>query len=310
MVKCKSPLMNQLSFINNMKRKFLYFSILSMAILIGMVSCQKEYSLENGILNSPATGSLTDSLGFCLGDSVHGTYYNGITPGSDTCFVDIKVNVVTPGTYSIKSNLQNGFLFADSGFFNSAGITTVRLRPLGTPIIQVTTDFLVTFDSTTCGFTVLVGDSTGHSIPTGGDLALALSDSAWTFMQGASTFVGPVDTAFLLDTLTLKVLSINGSTAATGDSTFSIGMFLPVGAITPGAYPTSTSGYFYLVDNANPTIPVYSADPSTIGFIVNINITSYDAVLHVVAGNFSGTARDATGNPATISGGKFTALVQ
>ncbi|MBS1729169.1 MAG: hypothetical protein JSS67_00180 [Bacteroidetes bacterium] len=294
-----------------MKRKFFLLSLFSSVLLLfGLGGCQKEYSLENGILDSPATGSLTDSLGFCLGDSVYGTYYNGITPGSDTCFVDIKVNVLTPGTYSIKSNLQNGFLFADSGYFNSTGITTVRLRPLGTPIIQVATDFLVTFDSSTCGFTVMINDSTGHSIPTGGDLDLALSDSAWTFMQGASTFVGPVDTAFLMDTLTLKVLSVNGYTAATGDSALNIGMFLPVGTITPGTYPTSTSGYFYFIDNANPTVPVYSADPSTIGFVVTINILSYDDVLHVVAGNFSGTARDASGNPVNITGGKFTALVE
>lgn len=293
-----------------MKRKFFYFSILGIALFFGMVGCQKEYSLENGILNSPATGSLTDSLGFCLGDSVYGSYYNGITPGGDTCFVDIKVNVLTPGTYNIKSNLQNGFMFADSGFFNSTGITTVRLRPLGTPIIQVITDFLVTMDSTTCGFSVNVQDSTGHSIPPDdGDLDLALSDSAWTFMQGASTFVGPIDTAFILDTLSLKVLSINGTTVATGDSSINIGIFLPSGTITPGTYPTNTSGYFYMIDNANPIVPIYAADPTTIGFVVNINITAYDAVLKVVSGTFSGTAKDAAGNPATISAGKFTAFV-
>lgn len=292
-----------------LKNKFVYFSILLMAAIFAMAGCQKEYSLENGILNSPATGSLTDSLGMCLGNTVHGTYYNGITPGGDTAFVDIQVNVITPGSYNIKSNLQNGFLFADSGFFNTTGITTVRLRPLGTPIIQVLTDFLVTFDSTTCGFSIDVQDSTGHSTGgSGGDTTLAKSDSAWTFQSNSLKFQGPLDLAYVKDTLALHILNINGTTA-TGDTTFTVGVFLPTTDIALGTYQTSTSGFLYFVDNANPTVPIYASDPSTIGFVVTINITSYDPVLKVVSGDFSGTAMDATGNPATISSGKFTSLV-
>ncbi len=293
-----------------LKNKFFYFSILLSAVIFALTGCQKEYSLENGSTDTPATGSLTDSLGVCLGSTVHGTYYNGITPGGDTAYVDLQVNVTSPGTYNIKSNLQNGFLFADSGYFNATGVTTVRLRPLGTPILQVITDFQVTFDSTTCGFAIDVQDSTGHSTGggTGGDTTLAKSDSAWTFIGNSQKFQGPLDLASVKDTLSLHVLTINGTTT-TGDTSFTIGVFLPTTDIALGSYPTSTSGFLYFVDNANPTVPIYAADPSTTGFVVTINVTAYDPVLKVVSGNFSGTAVDALGNPVTIASGQFTSLV-
>src|SRR6476620_992204 len=101
------------------------------------LSCQKEYSYEQKATIGEAKGSLKDSLGNCLPNSVHGTFYNGVNPGSDTAFVEIQVNVDSAGNYRIYTDLQNGFMFADSGFFNTTGIATVRLKPIGTPILNI-----------------------------------------------------------------------------------------------------------------------------------------------------------------------------
>src|SRR4030095_7454859 len=126
-------------------------AIISCSVVL-FPSCQKEMSEEHGLELQDAEGSLQDSLNNCLPSTVFGTFYNGITPGSDTCFVEIQVNVTAAGNYVISTDLQNGFEFLDSGFFNNTGLNTIRLRPIGTPIIPVATSFNVTFDSSVCSF--------------------------------------------------------------------------------------------------------------------------------------------------------------
>src|SRR5690242_9024782 len=100
-------------------------------------SCQKDFSVEVGNTLVGA-GSLWDSVGNCLPDTVIGTFYNGVTPGSDTAYVEIQVNVTQTGSYNITTTLplQNGFEFADSGFFSNTGINIIRLKPIGTPILN------------------------------------------------------------------------------------------------------------------------------------------------------------------------------
>src|SRR4051812_6084869 len=121
-----------------MKQNVLFFLF---AIGFGVIfnSCQKEFSLENPVSKADAKGSLTDSLGNCLYDSVHGTFYDGVAPGGDTAYVEVKVQVDSVGNYRIYTDFQNGFMFADSGFFNATGINTIKLKPIGTPLLQIVT---------------------------------------------------------------------------------------------------------------------------------------------------------------------------
>src|SRR6185436_2135417 len=77
--------------------------------------------------------------------------------------------VTKTGSYSISTDMQNGFRFVDSGFFNAIGINIIKLKPIGTPIIPVATIFSVSFDSSTCSFVVNVQDSTGTGLGGGGD---------------------------------------------------------------------------------------------------------------------------------------------
>lgn len=149
-------------------KKIFYLCITLLSICaIFIISCNKEVSLENGITDIQAEGSLRDSTtDTCYASVVHGTFYNGVTPGSDTAYVTVQVNVTKAGTYNISSDAQNGIIFSDSGFFNVTGLQTIELKPIGTPILNVPTDFTYTFDSTTCGFTIDVQDSTGTGLGT------------------------------------------------------------------------------------------------------------------------------------------------
>jgi hypothetical protein len=292
-----------------------FFSIIVISCFLLFFSCQKEYSYEKGATVGEAKGSLKDSLGNCLPDSVHGTFYNGVTPGSDTAFVDIQVNVDSAGNYHIYTDLQNGFMFADSGFFTNTGITTVRLKPIGTPILNMPTSFIVTFDTTACGFTINVQDSTGTGLggggnPGGGTDSTNLSDTAWKFsVDAGGTFNGPIDSAFLKDTTFGTFLVLVGSTVATGDSAFVLSVPTNGGVITPGTYTTDTSSVFYLYD-LTAGVYIYSANVTTApGSVVTITISSYDPVTKIVTGTFSGTATDASSNIVTISNGSFKVKV-
>jgi hypothetical protein len=75
-----------------MKNIFSAILLVSCSALLFCSSCQKELSSEVGLLDS-AKGTLKDSTDNCMPVTVHGTYYGGITPGADTCFIDLRVNV-------------------------------------------------------------------------------------------------------------------------------------------------------------------------------------------------------------------------
>ena len=244
-------------------------------------------------------------------DSVHGTFYNGVTPGSDTAYVEVKVRVDSVGSYTITTDLQNGFMFADSGFFNTTGINIVRLKPIGTPILQKPTLFTVSFDTSICSFTVNVKDSTGTGLGGGGgiDDTTNFSDTAWQFSQGLNKYNGIFDQAFVVDTLGGSYMVLIGSTAETGDTAFVLSVPTLVGVITPGTYTTLTTSVFYLQDLFAGPPAIFSANFLTAPDFITINILSYNASTKIVTGNFSGTAKDAAGNSVPITSGSFKALI-
>lgn len=278
-------------------------------LLLIFSACQKEMSIEFP-KSLAAEGSLKDSTGNCLKDSIAGTYYGGIEPGRDTAYIMVDVNVTTTGSYSIYTNTQDGFYFSDSGYFSTKGINTIKLKPIGTPIIAGPYDFNITFDSTVCTVTINVQDSTGTGLGGGTTTPTDpnLSDTAWKFSGPAGNYNGSVDTAFESDSAGVHYLAIAGFTQGTGDSAWQIGVAFTGGAITTGTFQTVSSSLFAFSDATNGT-PIYVADPQTSTVNTVINITSYDATTKIIKGNFSGTATDSGGNPVTITNGSFTARV-
>src|SRR5580658_9715879 len=125
--------------------------------------CTKDVSQELTIVpeGAVATGTLKDSVGNCLPDSVYGSYYDGVSPG-DTNYVQMQVNVYQLGSYTIQSNVQNGFQLSATGNFTSLGINTIKLIPSGPPLNIGSTNFTIDYDAGSCIITVNVMDSTGH----------------------------------------------------------------------------------------------------------------------------------------------------
>ena len=149
---------------NSMKKIFSFLFIICCAVVL-FFSCQKDFSVENGNTQF-AAGSLWDSTGNCLPDTVIGTFYDGVTPGSDTAYVEIQVNVTQTGSYNIstRSNLKTVLSLLIQDFFQIQGLILSGLKPIGTPILNTPTTFTVSFDSSFCSFTVNVQDSTGTGL--------------------------------------------------------------------------------------------------------------------------------------------------
>lgn len=299
----------------------LLYCFVVITCFLTLFSCRKEYSLEQGNI-VPAEGSLWDSSGACLPSTVHGTFYGGITPGSDTAYVEIQVNVSQTGSYNIETDLQDGFSFADSGFFSNTGINTVRLKPIGIPIIPTTSTFTVGFDSTACSFTVVIQDSTGTGLGGGGDTTNPQNNNAWQFTTSAGTFSGVFDTAVItLDTTIWQsggqMLVLQGLKTNTTDSLIAFYVYLPTGAIVPGSYatqslPPSNASLFAFIDfSADPVngTPIYASFPGDATANVIVNIVSFDNATQIVKGTFAGKTEDENGNKVDVSNGSFTATV-
>jgi len=281
--------------------RVLFFGLIFLFTSVAFISCSKEYSVESGV---PAKGSLHDVGGNCYTSTVSGTYAKGIAT-NDKNYVDLQVNVTTAGNYSISTSTTNGFSFSDAGSFTSTGVQTVRLKAAGKPTLVETTLFSVTFDTTTCSFSVNVVDS-AKVVPNVND-----ADSAWSFKEGTKFFHGYIDTAFSFDTTAFgqqfKVVFIQGLTAATGDSVFLLSVAFPGGSIQPGTYTTTTTGLFQFLGSYNAIDTLYSATPEIPSVITTITISSYNSSTKVISGSFSGQAKNKSGATVLVSAGKFTA---
>ncbi|MBI1344297.1 MAG: hypothetical protein GC171_15340 [Terrimonas sp.] len=171
-----------------MNTKFSLGAILLLTVII--FSCQKELSYETNA--APSDGSLqADGTGICLGNTVNGTY-KADTALLSSNYVDVAVNVIVPGSYTIYTDTINGYSFKATGNFTAAGITTVRLQGAGKPIAQGVNTFTVNYDSTQCFFSVTVTGSGGGG---GGTASFTLDATAGncnnpvlqgTYMQGTA----------------------------------------------------------------------------------------------------------------------------
>jgi hypothetical protein len=101
------------------------------------VSCQKEYSLQN---DGPGPSTVADftfagTPGACTAATIAG-YYASATALTTDNTVTIQVNVAKTGTYSVATNLVNGYSFAATGSFTTTGVQTIILKGSGTPVAE------------------------------------------------------------------------------------------------------------------------------------------------------------------------------
>ncbi len=163
-----------------MRKQVLAFLSLACFTLL-FVGCAKEKSFETGF--GPSDGSLqSESSGDCLPKNVVGIYEATVALTADN-YIEVDVEVTTPGSYTIVTDTVNGFSFKAQGYFTEAGINTVKLLSNGTPQTKAISNFTVRYKDTECNIAVSVLPE-GASGPAAFDLVGAPNACADAIVDG------------------------------------------------------------------------------------------------------------------------------
>lgn len=286
-------------------RKLLRPGFILFSAICLLASCAKEYSLETGSGGTPATGVLLkEDNGDCSGVVVYGTYDAGVTL-NETHYVEVSVTINKPGSYHISTDTQNGVSFADSGYFNVIGNYKLKLGGIGTPILPMTSDYMVTFDTTACGFSVNVSDDDGTTDPN-------QSTSAWQFSTPTNSFNGTVGEAAFTVEGGVDVFLITGQSANGTDTSFRLVTVLSTPqTLTAGDSYSTTSNADYLFEKVSTDEEIYAAKPANAseGTGVTITITAYNSTTRIAEGIFSGPVVTSAGDIVDITNGRFKVKV-
>lgn len=252
-------------------------------LLIAFVtSCQKERSFETGN-GTPSDGSLqSGTTGDCLGSVVNGVYKKD-TALNSTNYVDVVVDVNTPGSFVITTDTINNFYFRATGNFSAAGVDTVRLQGSGKPTAIGTNVFTVTYDSTQCTFSVT-------TIPggSGGTAVYTLAGSPGNCIPG--TVSGGYNVGTALVNADSVIIQVNVTTAGTWSIVTST-----LGGMTfsgSGTFTTTGVQTIKLVGSGTPTaagnfnFPI-SAGTSTCSFTIGVSALSNDYYPRTTNSNWS-----------------------
>ena len=128
--------------------KFLQSLFFLITCIVMATSCQKEFSIENGGVQSAGTLKV-DVTGECLPSTVHGIYKADSLLSSNS-YIEVEINVTTPGTYLIKSDTVNGFSFKGFGAVNTTGLNVIRLNASGKPLTAGVHTFSIKYNSSIC----------------------------------------------------------------------------------------------------------------------------------------------------------------
>lgn len=111
-------------------------------------TCNFTVSFLNGA--PAAVFTYAGGTGNCTAPAINGVYATGVPLGSGN-YVDLAVNVTTPGAYTVSTNSANGISFSGSGAFTATGNQVIRLIGNGTPAAPVTSSYT---PSGGCSFSV------------------------------------------------------------------------------------------------------------------------------------------------------------
>jgi len=271
-------------------KRLLPLGFLFVLITSVIISCQKELSYEAD--QNTGHGTLYDTNNSCQPIVPNGTYYNGVNAARDTNYVKVIVTITQTGAYTLRTDSSNGFYFSDTGYFSKLGVDTLTLQAYGTPILNRPTDFTLTLDSSTCGFTIIVQDSTGTGLGGDGGVSVNPGDSSFVDPNPAAT-----NTWHLIDSSSLEEYS---------------GIFDPTSTIIPqGGFLSATNDTLTVIGQASAidtafviklVLPTKSIVPGTIYPLVSDNALALvlpsitTANLIYSADNQSATAASANGN--------------
>jgi hypothetical protein len=140
-------------------------SLLLLSCFIFFVTCKKEYSYEGGGSPPPPPGpvgngtfTLAGSPNDCQNFIARGNYIaNTRLVSSNT--VDIHVNVIVAGNYTLTTDTLDGIWFSGSGTFTNTGDQTITLAGNGIAEFARNLIFTLLTGSSTCTFKVIVTNS-------------------------------------------------------------------------------------------------------------------------------------------------------
>lgn len=104
-------------------------------------------------LPPPAVIVLSGAPNACTPVRVNG-FYIVSKPLDAANTVDIDVNIITAGSYTIVTNNLNGISFSTSGVFTTTGLQQVTLQGIGIPMATGTGNFTPRYNASACSFTV------------------------------------------------------------------------------------------------------------------------------------------------------------
>ena len=203
--------------------------LLFVAVAFLLNACQKEVSYETG--GTPSEGLLQSDLsGDCLPKNVVGTYEQGTALSATSNYIEVSVDVTTPGSFTIYSDTVNGVFFRGSGVFTAAGPATVKLAGSGIPSDDGIYNFIITYKTQSCSVPVTFLPS-----GTGGPAAFTFNCSPAPVPQGTYGAGVPLTAAnkVVMNVNVTAIGSYNITTTATNGMTFSAsGTFTSTGPTT------------------------------------------------------------------------------
>ena len=272
-----------------------------------LFSCQKEASYEVG---APGKGSLQSDQGACLPKQVGGTY-KVAKALADTNFIEVTVNVQQTGSYLIKTDTVNGYFFRGTGSFSATGLKTVKLTGSGTPLVDGTNNFIVSYDTSFCGVGVTVLPNTGSS---GGTAAYTLQGNGAACMNSA--VAGSYSQSTALTSANKVDVQVNVTAVGTWSiSTPSVAGFSFAGS---GTFASTGVQTITLLGTGTPTATGAQSFPVTAGssscsFSVTVNTNTAPQAAYTLAssaGNCSNSSVNGTYSVGTALGTANTITLQ
>ena len=287
--------------------KFFKSLLLAVACMFFVVACEKEYSFEEGT-GSSGIGSLkSDQFGDCLQSSVKGVYKADSTLGAGN-YIDVQVDVTTPGSYSVTSDTLNGYAFKGTGAFITVGLNTIRLQGAGKPLNAGTNDFAVSLNGSQCfiSVTVIGSSATVGAFTLGGAPGSCTGATAsGTYKQGvpltASNTLTVNVTATSLGAYSLTATSANGMTFTKAGifSTLGAQSVVLVGSGTPTTSGATTITVNNAAGNCTFSIPVAAGTGNTA--VYTLGATAGTCTGAVTAGTYQAGIATTAANTATIN---------
>lgn len=266
-------------------KKLLFFGLV--AGLIIFIGCAKELSFEGS--SSPAEGTLQEDVsGDCLPKTVNGTYVAGTPLVATTNTITVQVNVTRTGSYVVATDTVNGYFFRASGNFTTLGLTTVTLRATGTPFVEGTNNFRVSFGGTVCDLqvTVLPAGAGGPAVFTLGGAGGACTPATVNGTYGFGVALVPATNTVQISVNVTTVGTYNIS-ASGGGMTFA----------ASGTFTTTGVQNVILAGTGTPTTVGANNIPVTVGAgTCNFTVT----VTSAGAGTLGGAGGTCT--PSTVNG--------